>query len=823
MSSHILKIEASAGAGKTYRLTQRFLELLRPLPPHPRALRSLVAITFTNKAAAEMKERLLRTLKEIALGLVPRREPGFQMTPSEAEAWLQVIFEHYPDLQVRTIDSLVFSILKGIALELGLRPDLEAELKEDLLLERAYDRLLVALGEGEASLTETFRRVLYTYLEIESRGGFNPERQIRRTLLEIFRYETKGEVPSPPEEDLSLKEEEEALKAAAHAFLEAIERHQAKFRYRSWPKYFSDPLANLAATPFHKESVKEVLKDSNQELEHLYQVFRQALDRYLLARALARLVPYARLYQYLQGELALLRQQEGLIHGGAWVSLVGKVLEETGVPLIYCKLGAQFYHFLVDEFQDTSRQQWAALRPLVEESLAQGGSFTYVGDVKQAIYVWRGGDPALFAEVPSELPAELREESLPYNWRSRAELVEFNNEIFSALVRQEIALWVARNLLYGKQGEKEAQRCPVVHKLGQEIQASFAKVRQKLPRPGHKGGKIHVSVYQGQGLQEKNEAIEALIARDLPKVFSRYRARKGQVAVLVRTNDQAEDMARLLFALKIPAVTENALRVAGSRLVRWLIALLTFLDYPYHDVALAGVLRSPLVAPYFDAQGFFRRRVQPPLVEQVRTQAPGFWEKFLAPLLAKAGVLSPYDLLREILAKFDVYARFPEERAFLYRFLSLVLAFEQEGGGLSAFLERWHERGLEERLGLPEDVSAVRVLTIHAAKGLEFDVVFLPYLHWTLKPNRLVTLEDGRLGYAQTPYPQSLRQVVLHERAKQALEMLNLLYVAFTRAKEELFLYVPQPEQGRYARFGSGDIVYRLLLENGYLTEEKCA
>ncbi len=818
MAAHILKIEACAGAGKTYRLTQRFLELLRPLPPHPRSLRSLVAITFTNKAAAEMKERLLRALKEIALGLGPKGQTSL-MSPAQAEAWLKIIFEHYPDLQVRTIDSLVFTILKGIALELGLRPDLEAELKEDLLLERAYDRLLVALGEGKDALIETFRQVLYTYLEIESRGGFNPEKRIRRTLLEIFRYETKGEAPLIPCEDQDLKEEEQALRQAAQAFLAAVEEHKVSFRYRSWPKYFLDPLANLRATPFHKESSQEVLRKTNDELEALYQGFRQALDRYLLTRAIGRLIPYARLYSYLQEELATLRQQEGIIHGGAWVNLVGKVLEEAGVPLIYCKLGAQFYHFLVDEFQDTSRPQWAALRPLVEESLAQGGSFTYVGDVKQAIYVWRGGDPALFSEVPLELPAELREEVLPYNWRSRAALVEFNNEVFTALAKESTAFWVAQNLLYGKQGQKEAQRCPVALRLSHEIQDAFSRVRQELSPLTPPGGNIQIRVYEGQGLQERAAAVEALLTQDLPEVFARYKGR-GQVAVLVRTNDQAEDMARLLFSLKIPAVTENALRVAGSRLVRWLIALLTFLDYPYNDVALAGVLRSPLVAPYFDAKAFFKTRVQSPLMEQVRLQAPEFWRDFLAPLLAKAGVLSPYDLLREILDVFAVYERFPEEKAFLYRFLSLVLAFEQEGGGLSAFLERWQERGLEERLGLPEDVSAVRVLTIHAAKGLEFHAVFLPYLHWTLKPNRLVTLEDGSLGYAQTPYPQALRKVVLAERAKQALETLNLLYVAFTRAKEELFIYVPKPEQGRYARFGSGDIVYRLLQETGYLGRE---
>ncbi len=819
----ILRIEASAGAGKTYRLTARFLELLASFPPSTHSLRSVVAITFTNKAACEMKERLVRTLKEIALETPSGRRFSAQtgLSPSEAKAWLELIFEHYHDLQVRTIDSLVFTILKGVALEVGLRPDLEAELKEDLLLTRAYDRLLLALREGETELSKIFREVLLAYLEIEAKGGFNPERGIRKTLLDLFRYELKGRPLKTDQVDYPLSELEKKVKEAAARFLEAVSDRGLKFRYFSWRTKFEDPLDDFSATPFKKDFAWQLFKSSRKdaELEALFADFKERLEEYLLARAIVRLIPYARLYERLKSELEELRRQEGLIHGGGWVEIVENLLKDGGLPLVYCKLGARFRHFLIDEFQDTSRQQWEALKPLVEEALSQGGTFTYVGDVKQAIYVWRGGDPALFNEVPERLPAPLLEEPLPYNWRAREDLVSFNNAFFSLLAEEGVAHFVALKFLYG-QNAKNQPDCPYVKAFAQTLKETFTKVRQDLPerRPG---GTIQVVTLPGETAYEIKENTFESLKELIPPIFKAYSGR-GQVAVLVRTNDQAEEVARLLFELEIPAVTENALRLAKSPLIKALISLLTFLDYPFHDVALAGFLRSPIAKGYFTLPPHFWQEAtkgQRPLIEVLKGVDEEGFKNTLAPLLEKVGFLSPYDLVREICWLFRLYERFPEEEAFLHRFLSLVLSFEQEGVGLSAFLERWQERGLEERLGLPEELDAVRVLTIHGAKGLEFDVVFLPFLHWEPKTPSLVTLEEGLLGYVQQPYPGPIKEKVLKDRAEQALEGLNLLYVAFTRAREALYLFVPEKRPER-ARFGTVDVVRYFLNRLGYLADE---
>ena len=528
----ILKIEASAGAGKTYRLTSRFLEILASLPPGPQTLRSVVAITFTNKAAAEMKERLIRYLKEIALSGESGRKlsEATGLSPEKARQWLEVIFEHYHDLQVRTIDSLVFTILKGIALEVGLRPDLEAELKEDILLSRAYDRLLLALREGDPELMGLFREVLLTFLEIEAKGGFNPEKAIRKTLLNLFRYELQGRTFNNSDWDTALSPLEEEVRRAAETFLRAAEEKRLLFCYASWKAKFEDPLENFGATPFKKNSARELFKNARQdeELEALFADFKEKLERYLLARAIVRLIPYSRLYMRLKEELEALRKQEGLIHGGGWVEIVEKVLREDGVPLVYCKLGAKFRHFLIDEFQDTSRKQWEALSPLVEEALASGGTLTYVGDVKQAIYMWRGGDPALFEEISARLPARLFHEPLPYNWRAREDLIRFNNLFFSLLSERDISHTIASRFLYGEKAS-EGRSCPFVAELTRRLTESFAKVEQKVPKPSP-GGEVQIYTISAETKAEIRENTLSLLKELLPESFKAYRGR-GSVAV----------------------------------------------------------------------------------------------------------------------------------------------------------------------------------------------------------------------------------------------------------------------------------------------------
>jgi ATP-dependent exoDNAse (exonuclease V) beta subunit len=360
-----------------------------------------------------MKERIIFALKHIALGQGPGKrlagEKGLE--PQEASTWLDVILAHFGDFHVRTIDSLVYALMRAFSLEMGLRPDLEVVFEQEAVLDRCFDGLLSSARWGDASdpLYQLFSQLIETYLEIEGAGGMVLEKGIRRRLQELY-----GRVDGPfelgPKPDLRAAEAKLMLSAEKlHAgiteggFEDFL--HKGIFK----PQYLKDPLAHVGRGFFEKTSIEEALTKKFQGIretaiswsDSLYQEVKSAREDYLQLLAMAKVHAYMRALEQLQREVRGLSQREGLIIGGEWLHLVKEFLKEgeEAAPFAFLKLGSRVNHFLIDEFQDTSRTQWEALFPLLEETLSKGGSLFYAGDVKQAIYGWRGGDSRLFGEV----------------------------------------------------------------------------------------------------------------------------------------------------------------------------------------------------------------------------------------------------------------------------------------------------------------------------------------------------------------------------------------------------------------------------------------
>ncbi len=807
----IIRLSASAGAGKTYRLAQHYLKLLKCLsPPSEKSLLGIVALTFTNQAAAEMRERILFFLKNVALATSLGKElsAGTGLTPEEARAWLETIFSAYHAFQVRTIDSLLFTLIRGLALELGLRPELSAEIREEYFLNQAFDQLLFRLRE-DPTLEEVFVQALFTFLEIEGRGGFNPEFHFRRRLRDIYKlcHQKLGARPlSQTLDQKHLWELEESLRAQGQALWEKLQARGASLLY-GWGKHLQDPSRFFWSKLFQKDSLRQALpkgfRELAEELDPDFQALKETREKYLWLKAQAEVEPYLRLFEELSLELLNLRKEKGLLSAGSWTELLVQFLEAYTPPLIYLKLGARFKHFLIDEFQDTNRLQWKALEPLVAEVLAVGGSLLYVGDVKQAIYMWRGGDPSLFQEVPQNLPAEVWSESLHYNFRSARAIVEFNNRFFSRLLENRQA--IVRQFLYGADPRKHPRHCPVVEEVSQALAAAFSEVKQK-PRPEAPQGEVKLWNLPSE---EEREGFRAAVLELLRKLVSDLLSRQDPeetVAILVRENREAEEIAAYLLEQNLPAVTERALRIEGSPLVKGILSLLHFLDYPEDETALAGFLQSPLIEQKFSFEALEKALRKGELKDWLKEEAPEIWD-LLRSLSQRLLYLSLYQLVQEIIDLFRLRERFPEESFYLSRFLSAVLLYEEETLGLTDFLARWEEEGGEEKIGLPRELKAVRVFTIHAAKGLEFTSVILPYLTWHPRArDDLVVLENG-LFRAQTGSAQPLVQAKLREKGREVLETLNLLYVAFTRAQKRLHIFLPE----KTSRYSVGTVTRELL------------
>ena len=824
-----IQVTASAGSGKTFQLTNRFLELLlgassAQWPPvclkagaRRFAPAEIMAITFTTKAAAEMKERLVASLKALALEIPGTLAPeGF--TPEIARRHLEMLFKHYQRLQIRTIDSLLVMLTRLFAVELGLAPDFETVFDASEILTPLYDRLVSRAEAGHEPEAGLLERAAAAF---SGAGGFLPATVWNERLSAMFslRLTEPGDLATDPEPFARLRGQSlAALQAAASGLKLGL--NAAGCPLKAACASFLEKCLALGGEDKVPESVYASKEDFAEcvlaagrpkltpDLEAGYEAFKQRFADYVETAALTGgaldMLAFVDLADALaHGLEGGVGSRERLAHVRVAGLVQGALARDQGVPEAFCRLGARLAHLLIDEFQDTSRSQWQALLPLALECLAKGGGLFLVGDVKQAIYGWRGGDARLFAEAARD--PELTAMAAPtileleYNWRSAPRIVAFNNAFFTALAKPERARAAADALAEGIPG---ARREVLAERIGEV----FGQASQAVPeaRSGAIQGLVSIRPTPGANKQDIAAGVrQALRETLLDDVLARRPY--GDAAILVGTNDLAAEVSRWLLEWDIPAVTENSLRLAERPLIRQLTAFLSFLDYPLDDAsfwefaggaelfgAASGLAREDLL-------DWLAGRGRGALYPQFRRDFPGAWESLIRPYFSQAGLTSAYDLSAEIIKAYRVFERLPGDEGFARRFLEAVHVCGEKGhASLAAFLDFWRRKGGGEMAPRPPSLDAVRIMTMHKAKGLEFPVVIVPFQAAPApKAGDVAVIEKYGLRFAAKlsvhagePY---------HRRIEaRSLEQLNQLYVAWTRAAEELHLFI-QPE----ARAGS--------------------
>lgn len=816
---YVRAIKASAGSGKTYRLALSYISLLGSKVSLP-FLRSIVAMTFTNKAAAEMKHRIIKFLKEIAFGTSEGRNlsESTGLAQESAQRWLDLILRNYDDFRVQTIDSFVFSLLRTISWEINRSPDVEPEFNSFRIIEKSFDRLILNLNKEDDRLTKVFEKALECFLDIEQARGFNPERHFKRKLGELFESIEKADCETACiREDLS-KLLDKTKKDIDLLASEIINRCGASLVTNAY-KALSEK--KLESVYFTKAHINELLRKNQRcaadinELNKLYQDLKENVRVYLLTTSLAKLAPYADLLSILRDEIERLCLREGIILSGQWLKLMRKHLSRDNIPFVYLTLGEKLRHFLIDEFQDTSRIQWEVLRPLIENAISEGGSLLYVGDPKQSIYIWRSAEPGIFKEVLENFSIYLPEiEVLDTNWRSDEKVVEFNNRLFSTLKDQSFIEAAISEYL------KDLGDGSAIEQCAAEIAYNFRDVVQKVP-PGKAtsdNSSVELIQVSGSNKDERNEQTRILIVDTI-----RSLVQKGltfsDITVLVRTNREARFVFSWLWAEGITSVTEHSLRIEKSPAVRALLNFMRFINDPKDEISLVGFLKSDAAREFceelktlgydwiFKAQN--ERMESESLATYFARSYSAIYEALFGPFLVTAGYETAYDIAWKAVRYFNLRERFPEETSFVLRFLELINSVEGYLGrfvSLSEFVSLWKEEGAEEQLGIPEGVGAkllgatsedardgaVRIMTIHGAKGLEFPAVIVPFIDWSLQNPSIVILRDGRLARVSKPYPDEVKEVVLKDRINILIEAFNLFYVALTRAKNHLIVMIPK-------------------------------
>lgn len=795
-------VEASAGSGKTYALAKRFVQLLinPALEPNEIPLRNILAITFSNKATMEMKARILDFLKKIALDkfsdqkekeeLIASLEVDFAAAQKKALSIMEEILLNYNFFQVQTIDSFVNAILSGCAFKLGLSANFRIKTDAKEHLTYSLDKLIDAAATDE-KVRASFHDFITQYLYLENKTGWFPKDDILKVSGDLFHKLNRlggSFLPSHADAEKLILEKKKLLskmrqlrknwpkgthKAFEKNFTEFLEENKNNFDFGSVSDYFKRAEFPVVKGEKCEAATRRLWSEIVKELS-------------ILAGLESRVVlnPYIDIFSKVSGYFKALSKKADCLfldelNREAGVLFDGK---EVTVPELYYRLATRLRHFLIDEFQDTSSLQWQNLAGMIEEALATGGSLFYVGDKKQAIYRFRGGEAGLFDSVKERFKDHnLILESLNQNHRSSGEIVSFANEVFSQGNLKKL-------LLDFSVSEEEA-----VLNVFEGCQQSFIK--------GREGGYVKVESVDTEDVKEK---LLSLVC-ELLKRFN-----PADIAVLARENDDVELLTEWLVEKGLAVESEKTLNIRNNAAIKEIVSFLKFLDSPIDDLSFASFIMGDI---FLNASGLkkddvddfifglrekSRQEKSVYLYREFRSKYPKIWDEFFEEFFRSVGFVPLYELTVSIFRRFDCFNSFPGQQGFLMRLLELIKEKEEEKNGLALFLEFFREATGEELYVRASKTDAVKVLTIHKAKGLGFPVVILPFLDMKPKVGPIISrFQDGRLTLTRMHkkyrnFCPEMEAIYREEYLKSFIDELNVLYVALTRPREELYIFLPQ-------------------------------
>lgn len=830
MSEKLFTIyKSSAGSGKTYTLAMEYLKIALE---HPFAFKHVLAVTFTNKATQEMKERILEVLRRLTQQVNPEEtldkvllhHLGLSEEQLKVRAYevLTAILHHYADFSISTIDSFFQRVVRAFAREIDLQAKFDIELDQTTVLERLVDRLILKVGEDQR-----LHRWLVDFADEKIREGKSWD--IRRNITElgeqIFQEDFKKhqqeikQFLKDPQNIIDFRsrlfEEREGIrsrvrqikdKAVAIRDQYGLTWEDFKGGSRSFILFFqrldqgnvlfptiSPTLAacpdNLPAWSTAKGPIQQIEQAYHAGLNELMKEALALVPRWNTLEAVRKNFYVFGIFARLLEELQELKQEENIMLISDANEFLKEITAETDAPFIYEKVGNQYQNFLIDEFQDTSGFQWASFYPLVENALASGHTSLIVGDVKQSIYRWRGGDlTLLLREVEQQIgPSRIAVRDLETNFRSLPVVVNFNNALFDRLAP------VIKDAAQEKFG--------VDDRLLGAIEGAYSQVRQRVAPHKQRSafqGKVKIEFLQAE--EERKVADQAM--EKLPvmvQVLQDQGYALQDIAVLVRTKAEGQLVAETLMAYgtaqagdgyRYDVLSGEAMFLHKAASVKCLLATLTYLLHPDDDLSARAMwYNREIVKGGTPHHQLFDKHN---LSEQIIAEVEAFEE-------SKAALvqLPLFELVEELVERLGLNS-IGRERAYISGFKEAVFDYiSKHKSDLGGFLEWWDLKKESRTVKVPESHDAIRILTIHKSKGLQFKVVLMPFMDWDIVSSRGVIWspyeedESSQLivplslsaALAQTSFADRYRQEVM----MAYLDSLNMIYVALTRAEEVLW------------------------------------
>lgn len=802
---HCTVLKASAGSGKTHTLTKRFVQFILSEKIPRNKLRNILAVTFSNNAAKEMRERVLLWLKAVYLN-DPAKISELSMITSldkgqlikKAGQLIDEILNNYSDFQVKTIDSFMTSVFKASALDFGYNPEFEILMKNDPVIDYAFGLFLRDLREGteKAAYLEDIIASLLEHKKAASSYIWEPSALLLEEIKKLYRkLASTGKKPKVMDFSKDFSRLKDDMRSAMDELEELItasglDRSGNSSYLNIRPIITEGRLGDLIGKGLKNPPVKKP-KKAQADIQGSYNcvvaawaelgaLVRECISLY----ARSCYTPYLKAYSALSETIEAVKRRQGKIFIEDINKNLAEYLNEEIVPDVYFRMGEVIFHFLIDEFQDTSPIQWRNLLPLIENSLSQGGSLFAVGDTKQAVYGFRDADYTIMKELASANPFPSASHSvleLGTNHRSGRKILEFSEKVFKDVV--------ANNETYKKAGSRSG--------LTDYVQ----KVREGREGQGH-AEVVLLDKNDEEPLEKARllDIITDLLSRDY---------RFGDIAVLTQKNDDAVRVSAWLNEGGIAFISYSSLDVRRRKITGEIVALLNFLDSPTDDLPFAtfisGDIFTKTLARYSDKtdlknlmEFLFIQRDNRPLYKAFQKEFTDLWEKYFEGIFRVSGYYPLYDLITEIFCVFRLFEIMEPEEAALIKMLEVVKEFEGSGfNSLKDFLRTAVEEDNGEAkwdMDVPKDFNAVKVMTTHKAKGLGFPAVIL-LLYEEHNMGFDYILEEEKDGVSLLKITKDiaecdplLEELYTEEKIKEQVNKLNALYVGFTRPEEELYV-----------------------------------
>ncbi|MFP4288732.1 MAG: UvrD-helicase domain-containing protein [Bacteroidales bacterium] len=855
-----LVYKSSAGSGKTYTLVKEYMKIVLQ---NPQSVRNILAITFTNAAAAEMKQRVIKALKDLAdlSGKSKEKYPEdsdqllqnlageLPLSPSEiinrSQMVLSLILHNYGDFSISTIDSFVHRIIRSFAFDLKLPMNFDVELDQDQLLMQAVD-LLVSKAGTEKELTG----LLVDYIQsrtddekshfieydirkmaktlMDEKGGLYVE-QLKKLTLEDFRHiyqKLSASIRKFENEILEI-----AGKASKLILVKDIEPQYFYSGSKGIATYFSNLTQRESillkinpnsyviktieenkwhaskANPLQKDAIDSIKDELTGYYKSLQSFAEQQLELYKIHQMVKRNIFPMAVLNELEKILDEIKAENSLLHISDFNKKISEIVSVETAPFIYERIGERYQHYMIDEFQDTSTLQWQNLLPLIDNALASGNLNLVVGDGKQAIYRWRDGDVEQFAMLPA-LSALIKAESkndwertlernfnpknLETNYRSREKIIEFNNQFFDFAKR----------------------------KLPESLQTIYEKHQQKprTDKTDKKGGFVKLEFVEKPEDADVNQQQQTqLRILETIRQLERQNHPLNHITILCRSNKEASETARFLLEKQIDVISSESLLLNQSDEVNFILSIFRILSNSKDQTAFTD---------------FFHFLIQNQLItntmHEVLTQL-NRWSKMensnatvieyadnylhhqkIDFSFEKARFLNLYESAEYIVRQFFSSSKV---NPFIAFFMDVLYEYGNKFNNLVPdFLEWWEENQGKQSVVVPEGVNAVQVMTIHKSKGLQFRIVIFPYVDASFsklgKPGSWINVESIKevqplpvawVNLSSTMEGTRYEDIFTEEKNKTFLDILNVAYVAFTRAIDKLFIFSTYPANGKFS------------------------